>query len=280
MKLSIFTDEFTQNLSDAILFAKEYSLDALELRTIDDLPIERLDERRLLQIAEEVQKEGLIICNLAGSFGKCLFKDRETEKEKLKRLVRAAKVLETPFIRGFGFFSDDTTETKTCAKALIEPIKRLEQEGIMLLLEADPSVTTKNHRQLRIMIEMIDRPNVGAIYDPGNDVWDPMGEIPFPDGWNEIRPYVRHIHIKDARKTKEGPQAVKVGTGEVDFLPLLKTVKESGYQGFLSLETHYRATGELSEEQMKRPGGAQFSIGGYQACRESMEELKKFLKQI
>ena len=280
MKLSIITDEFTQDLSEAIRFAKDFGLEGLELRTIDNLPLEELSAERLSEIDETVREAGLCICNLAGSFGKCLYRDRIEQKAKLEKLAVAAKILHVRSIRGFGFFSDDAPELKLCAKALIEPVKRLEQEGIELLFEADPSVTTQNHCVLRRFLEIIDRPNAGAIYDPGNDIWDPEEEIPYPDGWNAVRPFVRHIHIKDARRTDEGPQAVKVGTGEVDFPSLLQAVKDSGYQGFLSLETHYRSTGDLSEEQMKRPGGAQFSLGGWQACRESMKMLKLYLAQI
>ncbi|MBO4886848.1 MAG: sugar phosphate isomerase/epimerase [Firmicutes bacterium] len=278
MRLSVITDEFTQDLSEAIRFAKEYDLDALELRTIDDLPIEQLSENRLCEIGSLIHEAGLSVCNLAGSFGKCLYRDRENEKEKLEKLIRAAKILDVSYIRGFGFFSEDGPSIEEAAKALVDPVKRLEQEGITLLLEADPSVTTTNHRALRKLIERIDRPNVGAIYDPGNDIWDPQGEKPFPDGWNEVKTSTRHIHIKDARMTKDGAQAVKVGSGEVDFPSILKAVRDSGYEGFLSLETHYRVQGDLSEEQMKTPGGAAFSSGGWQACRESMEALKNFLK--
>ncbi|MBQ7059191.1 MAG: sugar phosphate isomerase/epimerase [Firmicutes bacterium] len=280
MKISVITDEFTQDLAEAIAFARDFSLSGLELRTIDNLPFEQLSEDRLCEIGYAIHSAGLSICSLAGSFGKCLFRDREGENKKLEKLIRAAKILHAPYIRGFGFFSEDGPSLEEAAKALAGPVRRLEQEGITLLLEADPSVTTTNHRKVKELIEQIDRPNVGAIYDPGNDIWDPQGEKPFPDGWNEVKAYVRHIHIKDARMTEKGAQAVKVGSGEVDFPSILKAVRDSGYEGFLSLETHYRVQGDLSEEQMKTPGGAAFSSGGWQACRESMEELKNFLGTI
>ena len=280
MKLSIITDEFTQDLSEAIAFAKEYSLSALELRTIGDQPLEMISRDRLCEISCGIHEAGLVVSDLAASLCKCLYRDREKENGKLEQLIEAAKILGTSSIRGFGFFSEGAPDRQTVAKALRGPLKRLEEEGMELLLEADPSVTTTNHRMLRELIEETGCPNLGAIYDPGNDIWDPEGEKPFPDGWNEIRPYVRHIHIKDAVMTPEGAQAVKVGSGSVPFLPLLREVKRSGYQGFLSLEVHYRLEKDLSEEQMKRPGGAAFSNGGLMACRESMEELQKMLQRI
>ena len=70
MKLSIITDEFTQDLSEAIRFAKDFGLEGLELRTIDNLPLEELSAERLSEIDETVREAGLCICNLAGSFGK------------------------------------------------------------------------------------------------------------------------------------------------------------------------------------------------------------------
>ncbi len=166
MKLSVITDEFTQELSEAIAFAREYGLDGLELRTIDDKPLEELTESRLHEIAEEIFSAGLTVPNLSSSFCKCFYDDREQENSKLEKLIQAARILKAPCIRGFGFYSENNPGREAVAKALTEPAKRLEQEGITLLLEADPSVLTTNHRSLRRLIDTINRPNVKAIYAP------------------------------------------------------------------------------------------------------------------
>ena len=81
MKLSIITDEMTQDLGEAIRFAQTFHLNGLELRTIDGQPLEALSEKRLAEIRHICHEEGLEICNLASSFFKCSYSQDQREKE-------------------------------------------------------------------------------------------------------------------------------------------------------------------------------------------------------
>ena len=49
------------------------------------------------------------------------------------------------------------------------------------------------------------------------------------------------------------------------------------FRSWLSMETHYRLNARLSEEQLRRPGGAAFSEGGAAATAESVAALKEIL---
>lgn len=278
MKLSIITDEITQDLGAAIRFAKAYHLNGLELRTVDNQPLEALSTARLKQIHEEVQEAGLEIANIAGSFYKCAYEDRQQEMEKLKQLIEAAHILDCQTIRGFAFFKDAAQSLDQIGEAFTEPLQLLEKEQKKLLLEADPSISTTNHNQLKSLLELIHSPWLGAIYDPGNDIYDPEGETPYPDGWEAVAPYVRHIHIKDAIRTPDGPQCVCIGSGLVDYTGICQALASCGYAGYLSLETHYRKGQIISEEMMRLPGGSDFSEGGLEAAAESMEALQKMLR--
>ncbi len=120
---------------------------------------------------------------------------------------------------------------------------------------------------------------VGAIYDPGNDIYDPAGETPNPDGYEAIRPYLSHILIKDAVKTEGEPVCVKIGQGLVGYEALLPRLLKDGYDGYLSLETHYRVNQVLSEEQMRLPQGSSFSAGGMEATHESLLALRTLLEE-
>ena len=70
-----------------------------------------------------------------------------------------------------------------------------------------------------------------------------------------------------------------MGTGLVDYPALFARLRADGYDGWLSLETHYRKNAELSEEQLRRPQGAGFTAGGWEATAESAEALKELLTQ-
>lgn len=276
MKLSIITDEFTQDLDTAIAFAHAYQLQGLELRTLENRPLEDFSASEMRAIYHHTKEEGLEIANLASSFYKCRYEDRQDEIEKLKRLLEAADILNCSILRGFAFFADPSLSDAHFIEAFEPVIALLKDAGKTLLLEADPSVTTTNHGQLCRLLELLNSPQLGAIYDPGNDIYDPQGEIPYPDGWRMIQPYVKHVHIKDAVMTPGGPECVRIGDGLVDYIGLCKALKVSGYAGYLSLETHYRkGQGVISEEAMRLPGGASFSDGGLSAAAESAEALKR-----
>ncbi len=277
MKLSIITDEITQDIGAAIRFAKAYHLQGLELRTVDNHPLEDLSEQRLKQIYEEIRQADLEVSNIAGSFYKCAYEQRSTELDKLKRLIEAAHILGCSTIRGFAFFQEASLCAEQIQEAFVIPLTILEKEGMKLLLEADPSVFTTNHRQLRQLLDFIHSPQLGAIYDPGNDIYDPEGECPYPQGWEAIAPYAAHIHIKDAVIGPAGPECVRIGSGLVDYAGICQALRDYGYAGYLSLETHYRKGQVISEELMRLPGGTEFSEGGLEAAAESMEMLQRLL---
>lgn len=281
MKLAFITDEATQSFEEAVRLAKCCGLAGLELRSICDTPVERIAHRKLKEWRAQLECEGLTVCNLASSFYKCELDEPviTAEWEKLSLLCDAADILGCDTIRGFAFFApkDGCIPAERLAPYFERPGKMLKERGKRLLLEADPSVNTTNHRALSELLALLDRDVFGAIYDPGNDIYDPLGEKPFPDGYRSVAPYLRHVHIKDAVVAEGRPLCVKPGTGLVDYPGILNALMEEGYEGWLSLEPHYRKSLLLTEEQMRIPQGSDFSRGGTEALMESAEALKALL---
>lgn len=278
MKLGVITDEVSQDIGEAVRFAREFGLDGVELRSVEDHSIDEITPERLKEIAGRIHDSGLSVCNLSSSFYKCSL-DSEADAaqniEKLKRLLEAAHLLGCGTIRGFSFFDTGDFDGRfddICEKFTV-PGELIRKEGVRLLLEADPSVFTTNCARLARLLSALDDPVFGAIYDPGNDIYDPNGEQPFPDGFNAVRPFIRHVHIKDACLQDGRPHSVRVGTGSVPYPQILNALSETGYEGYLVLETHYRLNGVLTDEMLKLPGGQQFSLNAQGASRESMAEL-------
>lgn len=281
-KLAFITDEATQDLREAIAFAREYGLTGVELRSVDDTPIDRIPTETLKEYRHLLDEAGLTVCNLASSFFKCLPGEAEPELDKLRRLCDAADILGCDTIRGFAFFAGDTGPaiTDEIIAAFSPALSLLKKRGKTLLLESDPSVNTHNHVLLADFLRRLDSDVVGAIYDPGNDIYDAHREIPYPHGYESIKPWLRHVHIKDARRDeKDEPYCVCIGTGWVDYPGLLAALKRDGYDGWFSLETHYRVGSVISEELMARPGGAAFTEGGMAATAESALALCRLMEE-
>lgn len=283
MKLSFITDEATQRFEEAVAFARRLGLAGLELRSVEDQPIDRIPRDTLRAWRKRLDGEGLAVPCLSGSFFKCGFgEDEGPELEKLARLCDAAELLDCRLIRGFAFFRPEAgaLPPETLAPRLEKLGETLKSRGLRLLLEADPSVNTTNHASLAALLERLDGAAFGAIYDPGNDLYDPLREIPYPNGYEAIRPYLAHVHVKDAVYGADGaPVCVAPGRGLVGWAAVLGRLTKDGYEGWLSLETHYRKNVVLTEEQMRLPQGSAFTAGGLEATEESALALAGLLEE-
>lgn len=282
MKLSFITDEATQSFSQAVELAKQYGFDGVELRSVENTPIDMIPLSTIREWKQALEKNNLKVPCLASSFCKCeITASLEAEAEKLERLCDIADILETEFIRGFAFFANDGIDFAEIAAKLLSFAPTLEKRGKTLLLEADPSVATTNHKDLARLLALIDNSSYGAIYDPGNDIYDPKKEKPYPDGYEFIFSYLRHIHVKDAVIDQNGmPQCVPPGSGLVGWGELAKRLIGDNYSGWLSLETHYRKNTVLTEEQMRIPQGDSFTAGGAEATAESAEAIKSLVEGL
>ena len=78
-----------------------------------------------------------------------------------------------------------------------------------------------------------------AILDPANFIQ--VGQTPYPDAYEAIRPWLRYVHVKDARPDGS---VVVVGEGVSHWPELLQRLRADGYDGFLSLEPHLAFAGQ------------------------------------
>ncbi len=87
------------------------------------------------------------------------------------------------------------------------------------------------------LLQKLKRTNVGVNFDPANmilyDKGDPIAAL------RTLGPWIRQVHIKDARRTKvpgTWGEEVTVGTGEVDWRAFFATLRELKYTGDFVIE--------------------------------------------
>ena len=123
---------------------------------------------------------------------------------------------------------------------------------------------------------------VGAMWDAANCIFEAdEPEVPYPDGYQAIKDRMPHMHLKDAKKDPNTgePACTPIDEGDIDFRGQFKALVADGYDGFVSLETHWRPTA-LDEEQLNRPGGSDFSEGGEYASRVCLDNLFAMLREL
>lgn len=287
-KLALFTDEVSQDLQRAIEMAEEFKLKGLEIRSVwNKKAPQNLNSNDIKKIKEMAEEKGLAICSIASPFFKCDLNSEEEYQAHLKILqdcIVVAHKLDCSLIRGFTFWrkGDFKENLETILSKFEEPVKLLEKEGVTLGIENEASTFIGNGKNLSQFLRKINSPYVKAVWDPANSVFDPEGEVPYPDGYKAIKNWMVHMHLKDAqRDTKTGEaKCVPVGEGVIDYRGQLKALKDDHYEGYVSLETHWRPEEELSKEERNLPGGKKFSRLAEKASRVCLENLQKLMEEI
>jgi len=117
------------------------------------------------------------------------------------------------------------------------------------VLENEHSCNVGSGRELGRILKDVNSPALRGNWDPGNAVM--LGEVDaYPAGYAEVKGWIAHVHIKDVRtNAKTGKREwAPVGGGVIDWRDQLRDLRKDGYQGTLSLETHYRnAAGDKIE---------------------------------
>jgi L-ribulose-5-phosphate 3-epimerase len=277
-RTAIITDEISQDIRVAAGLAREYHLDAIEIRSVDErnpFQMSLEDAGGIKRIADE---HGLDICCVASPLYKISATDHVGRKEHLDALRRCAEYMhlwDCKLIRGFAFLHENANEPnlQEAADAYELPVRIAEDADLTFVIESEPSVRTGNILQLERFLKLVNEPRVMALYDPGNEASDFNAPPAYPDGYERIRKWIRHVHIKDIKGSSKTFSPVLIGEGSVDFNHLIPRLKKD-FDGYCSVETHYRIKASLSEEDIVHPQGSSFSQGGYEASKAYLDRLE------
>jgi len=258
MQLAVITDEIDVDVDRSLDVMSEYGVKSAEIRTIWDKNIADAPDEYIDRVKSIVKAHGAQVIGIASPFYKCdLFESAQADGpsgplhaatprgladqiDVLKRCIEIAERLDAPFIRVFTFWRklDLTPDVlDQIADAFEEPIDLAQAAGVTLLVENEHACLTATGAETASLLEKINSPLVRAVWDPGNAFM--AGETPFPYGYEALMPFIAHVHVKDAKSTDYGPVWTVVGEGECRWAEQIKALKEDGYTGYLSLETHY-----------------------------------------
>jgi len=276
-KLGVITDEVTQDIFEAAEFCKKHGLECMEVRSVNDHSPFDFTDQDIADINAAAKKYDLSVCAISAPLFKCDFDDAAaiaSHIENFEKCAMRANQIGAKMIRGFDFWDSGVSLEKRAEK--YKNIAQICQKyDIICVIEADPSVHSNTPHKTAELVKAIDSPYIKVLFDPGNEVW--VNEKASDDAYMAVKPYLAHIHIKDADIIDGKPDGVKIGAGLVDYKTLFARLIDDEYCGNVMLETHYRKNVELTEEQLKRPGGSTFSLGAYEASEESIVELKKII---
>lgn len=245
-QLAAFTDEISQDLARACAVCTEFGLTGAEIRGVWNTNIAELTDGQVRVMSRILADHGLAVCSIASPFGKCELEDRGAVARQMDLLRRCADIglaLGCPLVRGFVFWGHGRTEKPWDAilRAYAPVPDILERKGIVLGVENEAACYVGAAGHLRTFLDRLNCPRVQAVWDPANHVQDPEGlNVPcYPDGYELLKNNVIHVHVKDAAPAAAGGVPnVFLGQGIVGWEAQLQALKDDGYDGFVSLETH------------------------------------------
>lgn len=279
MNVAVITDEIDNDVDHSLAVMAEYGVRGAELRQIWDKNIADAPQEYWQRAKDALDAHGMSVVGIASPFFKCDMPGAAPDGPAgplhsasarglgdqitlLERCIEAAQFFDTKVIRTFSFWKQGLltpAQEELIVDAYAEPAQMAERAGMTLVIENEHACCLATGAQTARVLAEIASPAVRAVWDPGNAFM--AGELPFPTGYEAIKDFVAHVHVKDAFVPPGAlePQWTVVGEGEIDWAGQFAALKRDGYQGWLSLETHY--------------GGHPTKEASSRACLEGMIRL-------
>lgn len=236
---------------EIISAAADLGYDGVELRGIGSeiyLPdIKTFSSQKLPTIRAKLKKLHLEIpCLTTGAF---LFDQdkKEAAQREVTDYLALAESLGTPYVRVLG----DSSPGPGCTsvdEALVEEnftelLSLAAGKGVTLLLETN-GIYADSHK-LRRLLEKIGHPNLAALWDihhPFRYFHEPVAET-----YANLKPWIKHVHIKDSIIKNGKVQYRMLGYGDVPVADAVTKLAADGYRGYISLEWVKRWCMDLEE---------------------------------
>ena len=231
-------------LAESARLGKTHGMSGIELRGIAG----ETDARKIPDLAAEnaadsralLDEVGIVPVVLGTS---CKFHDPGKRRAALDEGVASAKAaagLGIPFIRVFG--NDAKPDAATATRSVIEGI------GELCAAAGDVIVLLEVHGDFNRSEALM--PVIGALARGGvrnfGLIWDVAhSDRAYGSEWqrfyNDIAPWVRHVHIKDHVRIAAGSgtrsfRLTMPGDGEIPIRDIVRRLALDGYSGYFSLE--------------------------------------------
>jgi sugar phosphate isomerase/epimerase len=260
MRLAAITDEFSPlDLNRALDGMAAVGMTGVELRVIGGKNILDLTDGEIDDVCQAVAKRSMQIVSIASPLLKCVLPDAPPVDTRFQQDVfgssytfddqprltrRAFEVLDRTgarIVRVFSYWR--TVDPGQCFDRVVAALRGLgdiaAERGVIVGLENEHACNVATGAEAARVMAALPHRNVQLIWDPANAF--ASGEVPFPDGYRRIPANrIVHVHAKDCvvrdHKAEWGP----IGKMGVDWPGQLGALAADGYQGWLSLETHWR----------------------------------------
>ncbi len=269
-ELGIITDEIAEDFEVAVRFIARHGLRGCELRRLWNKNVMNLSPAELDRARALVEQHHLKVWQIGSPIFKynlpqlparpqerrdtfrANFTDADTER-LLEESFRLARFFGTRRVRIFSYWRvEHPAEAYPHVRDRLAWAAELAgKNGILLTLENEHECNVGTGKELGRLLRDINSPHLRATWDPANAAM--LGETPYPDGYEAVRGWVEHVHVKDVRKNRRTGKLAwaPVGGGVIDWKGQWEALRRDGYCSTVSLETHYRKPGTSKAESTR-----------------------------
>jgi sugar phosphate isomerase/epimerase len=236
--------------------ASRLRFDGIEIRGIEGemfLPKARpfLAENLDRTIAQ-LKKHDLEICCLDTGCSFHVAEKFESAINEGKETIDLAAKLGTPYIRVFGDKIPDQGKQDEIIELVAKGMEQLgryaEGKGVAVLLETHGDFN--RHDLISTVLERTASPAIGVLWDFEHPYMN--GESPEVT-FKYLARYIKHTHVKDAKRMNKEKTLCLIGDGEVPVGHIVQLLMDNGYSGWLSLEFEKKWHPELEEPEVSLP---------------------------
>jgi sugar phosphate isomerase/epimerase len=267
--LSGFADEISPELDDQLATLAAESISHLELRSVWSTNVADLDGGQLASFRRALDGAGVTVSAIGSPIGKIeLGAPLGPELERLRHVADIASELGTRIVRVFSFFMPPGEPPERHRSQVIDRMCALtqiaEDRGLILAHENEKEIYGDRPERCADLITTVGSPAFRATFDAANFVQ--CGVRPHTEGYGLLRPYLVYLQVKDALAATG--EVVPAGQGDGQVRETLSALRDSGFEGYVSLEPHLGQAG--------RYGG----FSGPDGFRRAAEALKALLDEL
>ncbi len=272
IRLSAFADEISPDLHEQLTVLHAEQIHFIDLRGAWETNVLDFTDQQVATIARTLTEQQTGVAALASPIGKVAIDlPFVAYLERFDRALALAQTFQAPFLRLFSFYppasasspQDPQDWRDEVLARLRELTTRAQAAQVVLVHENEKGVYGDTIARCVDLLASIDSPYFQAAFDPANFIQ--CGQTPYPDAYEALRPWIRYVHVKDAQSDGSVTAA---GEGAARWPELLQRLRADGYDGFLALEPHLAAAGQLS------------GFSGPHLFRHASQSLQQLLQAI
>jgi len=259
--LSGFADEISADPREQLATLAAESMTHLELRSAWSVNVADFTGEQLAAFRAVLDDTGVRVSAIGSPIGKIpLDAPLGPELDRMRRIADIARELGTSIVRVFSFFVPPGEPPERHRVQVIDRMAALAEiaaeRTLILAHENEKEIFGDTPDRCADLITSVDSPALRATFDAANFVQ--CGVRPFDEAYGLLRPYLVYLQVK----------VVPAGLGDGQVRETLAALRDSGFEGFVSLEPHLAQAG--------RYGG----FSGPEGFARASQSLKLILNEL